>query len=147
MLPWRHVLVATDFSQCSVSATNAAIEIAARFDAKLTIAHVLEISVYVYSGETFSAVDLISPIDDAARKSLAETLERVRKQVPNAQSVFLQGSPVQELVGLIRSAQPDLVVIGTHGRRGVSHFFLGSVAERLVQQSPVSVLTIHPENS
>lgn len=145
MLPWRNILLATDFSLCSEKATHAAVELAAKFEANLTLVHVWEIPVYVYSGETFSPIDMLTPIEQVARKALAVALETARKRVPCAQSVLRRGAPAYEIVAQAQESKTDLVVIGTHGRRGPSHLLLGSVAERVVQRSPVPVLTIRSD--
>ncbi len=143
MLPWRHILLAIDFSPSSDTATDAAVELAQKFEARLTLIHVWEVPPYVYSGETFSGADLMTPIQEAAKKALRDALLSVQKKVPQAEGLLRRGGPAVELVAQINESKADLVILGTHGRRGLSHFVLGSVAEQVVQQSPVPVLTLH----
>ena len=144
MLPWRHIVLATDFSSCSEQATDAAIELAEKFEAALTVVHALEYPTYVYTAEAFTPVDLLAPLEQGAEKALAQALERVRKKIPRAQSILRRGSPALEVVAVAKEVKADLLVIGTHGRRGPTHFLLGSVAERVVQHAQIPVLTIRP---
>ena len=146
MLPWRHILLAIDFGPSSDTATDAAVELAQKFEAKLTLVHVWGVLPYVYSGETFSGADLMTPIQEAAEKALRDALSSVQKKVPQAEGLLRQGAPVVELIAQINESKADLVILGTHGRRGLSHFVLGSVAEQVVQRSPVPVLTLRADS-
>ena len=142
MLEWRRILLATDFSACSEKATEVAIDLALKVGAELTVMHVFEIPAYVGMGTTFSPVDILTPIRDAELASLAKALAHVRQRVPNAQSRFEDGNPTDRIVAAAADLPADLLVVGTHGRRGASHLLLGSVAERVVRLSAVPVLTI-----
>jgi len=68
----------------------------------------------------------------------------VRAEGPRTDAVFRQGTPFDVILDVAKSEGCDLIVIGTHGRRGVARVLLGSVAERVVRLSPVPVLTVHP---
>jgi len=85
-------------------------------------------------------------IDQQARqhtqKELAKLLARARKAGVRATAAVLEGSPHEQVPRAARRARADLLVIGTHGRTGVSKLLLGSVAERLVRVSLCPVLTI-----
>lgn len=73
---------------------------------------------------------------------LHEELSRARAKVPDADSVIIEGDPFPAIEQAARETGADLIVIGTHGRRGVRHAILGSVAEKLVQRGPCPVLTV-----
>ncbi len=81
----------------------------------------------------------------------AETRRRLEaiaqeKLAEVSHEVFVaSGNAAPEILNLAAEQHIDLIVMGTHGRKGVSHFFLGSVAQRVVRESPVPVLTIHPK--
>jgi nucleotide-binding universal stress UspA family protein len=141
-IEFNHVLVPIDFAEPSRRALDAAIELAQRFGGKLTLLHVYEVPAYVYGGITFATADFLAPIEEAARKQLSEALTEVQRKVPSAKAVLRQGGPAYEILAAIADLHPDLVVMGTHGRRGVSHALLGSVAERVVRMSTAPVLTI-----
>ena len=142
MNPLKNILVAVDFGESSKEALDLAVELAKRFDAKLTITHTCEIPAYAYPGVALTPVDLLGPIEDAARQALQGTLSDVQKRIPGARGILRRGTAAAETLAAIEETKPDLVVIGTHGRTGLSHLLLGSVAEKLVRLSPVPVLTV-----
>ena len=81
-------------------------------------------------------------------KKQAETLAaRLRRPSVDVQSRVVQGAPALEITRLSAELGADLVVMGTHGRTGLSHLLVGSVAERVVRTSLVPVLTIPPDRS
>lgn len=144
MLTWRHIVLATDFSACSNHAATLAEQLALKFDARFTLVHVWEVPAYAYPGVTYSPIDVFSSLEELAVKALHDAVEATRPRIPSVQGVLRRGAPAEELLAYVTEAKPDLVVIGTHGRRGAAHLLLGSVAERVVQRSPVPVLTVRP---
>jgi nucleotide-binding universal stress UspA family protein len=142
MLPFKHILVPTDFGESSKRALEVAIAMADKYQASLTLLHVCEIPVYSYPGMTIGAVDLLTPIQTAAREMLANTLAEVTKQVPGATGTLALGVAWREIEQAVADTHADLIVMGTHGRRGVMRALLGSVAQRTVQMSKVPVLTV-----
>ena len=142
MNPFRHVLVAVDFGPSSARALELAMKLVEGGDASLTLGHVVEIPSFAYVGMSFSAGDLVGPIEEAARAQLAALLASVRKRVASADAVLRRGYPSDELLELARESLADVIVIGTHGRLGVPHLFLGSVAEKVVRHSTVPVITV-----
>ncbi len=81
-------------------------------------------------------------MEKAARTALDEVEARTRKRHAETDSVLQIGAEWERILELVKARNIDLVVMGTHGRRGLSRVFLGSVAERVVRLSPVPVLTI-----
>lgn len=141
MTRFRHILVPVDFEPCSQRALEVAVDLAQTFDAKLTLLHAWEVPAYSYASSYVSA-DLWTLMEGAAKKQLAESLAEVRKRMPQARSVLVCGPAGFEIVKAIERENIDLVVIGTHGRQGLSRVFLGSVAEKVVRGSSVPVLTV-----
>lgn len=137
---FNHILVPVDFGEPSTRAVDLGIEMATAFSAALTIAHVWEIPVYPYMVPI--AVDFLTPVEDAAKAQLAEVVAAARARFPSVDSLLRKGVAWQEIVAAISEFGVDLVVMGTHGRQGLSHVLLGSVAERVVRLSPVPVLTV-----
>jgi nucleotide-binding universal stress UspA family protein len=142
MQTFKHILVPTDFHEASAAALDLAVAMAQAFDAKVTLLHVWEVPVYPYMDFMLNS-SLISQVENAAVKGLAQGLEALQKRQPNAQSKLKTGLPWQGVLEAINELQADLVIMGTHGRRGLSRLTLGSVAERVVRMSPVPVLTVH----
>ncbi len=135
ILPKR-LLYATDLSPASERACEAALELAKALDADLTVLFVLEPPPYPYP---------IS-IAESTRVAVEEQLDRVtdalRKEGVRAERCLREGSPANEIVGIVEENGLELVIVGTHGRKGISHWLLGSVAERVVRLSPAPVLTV-----
>jgi nucleotide-binding universal stress UspA family protein len=143
MPAFEHILVATDFGDASERALDVAVELAEKFSASLTLVHTYEIPTYVYAEMGgFSPVDLLTPVEDVAKQQFEVALATLRKRLPRAKGILRRGDPRAEILAAIDVTQADLVVMGTHGRRGLAHAFLGSVAEKTVRTSKVPVLTI-----
>ena len=139
----RKILVATDFSPCSNAALDLALEIANRQGASLTLLHVCEVPSYQYFG---GGVYVPSPeLVDVIRKDAEAGLEAARQRLGGhgvaIDSKVLTGSPGPDIVGYAREHGYDLIVVGTHGRRGLRRLLLGSVAEIVVRSADVPVLT------
>ncbi len=142
MTPIREILVATDFGECSKPALDTAVDLAEKLGAHLTVMHSYEIPSYVYTGGAFSSVDLVTPLEEAAQKCLDDTMKPVRERAPRAGAMLRRGPPWEQILDAAKELRADLVVVGTHGRRGLSHALLGSVAEKVVRLSPVPVLSV-----
>jgi nucleotide-binding universal stress UspA family protein len=136
------VLVATDFSEASERAVTLAVELARSPGSGLTVVHTCEVPVYAYTDMSFAPLDLLSPVVDVARERLGELMGRLAAVCPGAKSVLEVGVPWERILGVAAVTGADLIVMGTHGRRGVAHALLGSVAEKVVRLSPVPVLTV-----
>jgi len=141
MKPFTHILVATDFEKASQRALEVAIEIARKFDAPLTLLHVYDIPTYSYYAGPWPT-ELAASVEKAARATLSESLAAAQKALPTVDSVLCLGDISQQILAQISRTGANLLVIGTHGRRGLSHAILGSVAEKMVRMSPVPVLTV-----
>ena len=132
----RHILVPLDFSTDSERALDYALELASIFQARLTLLHVMHIPVMV-------EVDLhayLPKIETAARQQIEACQQRVQAAGLTSDMVLVRGVPFQDIVETARDRQVDLIVMGTHGRTGLPHAFLGSVAEKVVRLAPCPVL-------
>ena len=141
MATFKSILVPTDFSNHASHALQIAVGLVRDFGASITLLHVWEIPAYTYSEFAYAPVDLLTPVETAARLQLDDALAELRKQVPGATSILGRGYPAEEILLASAQAGADLIVMGTHGRRGLSHLLLGSVAERVVRTSSIPVLT------
>lgn len=139
MIAMKHILVPTDFSEPSDRALAAALELARAFKSKLTLLHIWSIPNTAY------AEALTWPIDEmerAARASLDAAVERTRKLYEPTDGLLREGSEWKQILSVAEELGCDLVIMGTHGRRGLPRLVLGSVAEKVVRMSPVPVLTV-----
>ena len=138
----KHILVPTDFGQCANHALDAAVSLATRFNAKLTLAHVCEIPISAYAMYAQGLVFPAENLEGEAQKALDSATEELKKRYPNSDSVMRSGATVEELIAIRDEIGADLIVMGTHGRHGVSRMLLGSMAEEVIRMSGVPVLTI-----
>jgi nucleotide-binding universal stress UspA family protein len=145
MKPIRHILFASDFSVASRRAFDAALTLARSNDARLTILHV-HVPVIPLVPEQYIESPKWLKLDRAARRwthhQLAALAIKARKAGVRAKPRLVSGEPSRMIVRAARSARPDLVVVGTHGRTGFSRLLLGSTAERVVATAPCPVLTV-----
>jgi nucleotide-binding universal stress UspA family protein len=139
----KHILVATDFGESARSALDMAVELAHKFGAALTLAHCWETPSYSYGGALYVSVDTITPIERAANRCLEEALLELKKSFPEATGVLRSGTAWEEILVAATESKADLIVIGTHGRRGLGRLLLGSVAEKVVRMAQLPVLTVH----
>jgi nucleotide-binding universal stress UspA family protein len=139
---FRHILVAVDFGSSSQAALDRAIELAAKLDTKLTLVHVCEVTPMIYAGMEYPVADWLTPLQDAAKKELDDLAAKVKAKVPGVGTALRVGFAAEEILAVAASTGADLVVTGTHGRKGIGRFLLGSVAERVVRLSKVPVLTV-----
>jgi nucleotide-binding universal stress UspA family protein len=138
----KHILVPTDFAAASASALELGVQMARAFDAKLTLLHVWELPIYPYMDFMLNST-VITEVEDAATKGLARALAELQKTMPTAVSQLKTGLPWQGILEASDELGVDLVIMGTHGRHGLSRVTLGSMAEKVVRLSKVPVLTVH----
>lgn len=138
----EHILVPVDFGDTSKRAEDYAIALASKFGAKITLLHVWSVPTPSYAETALVPLDAI---ETAAKEMLDNVYGRIREVYPRCDAVLEAGAPWDRIVDSAEKLGADLIVIGTHGRRGVPRFVLGSVAEKVVRLSPVPVLTVGPE--
>lgn len=155
---FRHILCATDLSHSSKDALRYAVALARETGAALTVLHVVEPAVTPtpwftrYSDtEAEFARKVVEREQAAARDVLATLVAEAQSGIgPEAlkPSLVVRVGVVSDVI-LSTAAEvgADLVVVGTHGRRGLQHLLLGSIAERIVRTSPVPVLTVRPRDA
>jgi universal stress protein A len=143
----QKILLPTDFSTYSAAATKYACELATKFDAELHLLHMLE--THLTSTPSFvMGLDLpryISESRVAAEKSLAGILDPKWAAGRTVVKATVEGSPKTEIIAYARKHNIDLIVLATHGRTGLAHVLMGSVAESVVRTAPCPVLTVRPE--
>jgi len=141
----ENVLFATDFSKYSNDALPYALSIARKYGAKLIALHVIESTTL---GNAIPTVEVQAIAAQALREATEEMkgLESRLKDVPH-ETMIRRGDISEEIASIIDSRQIDLIVVGTHGRTGVSRLVVGSVAEKIFRQATCPVLTVGPDVS
>ena len=140
------ILVPTDFSATSDEALAFAKTLAGRFGASLHLVHAFEdpFTAAAFASEAYSTLPLTLR-DDMVREAerrLADRLPEDQKVLFNGTTEIVAGTPTKTITEYAATLGADLIVMGTHGRSGVAHLLLGSVAERVVRQAAAPVLTI-----
>ena len=135
------LLVATDFSDDSARALVWGKELARRFGAEIVVLHVEEL----LAGAPSS--DLAVERHRAAEQGLERLVAQLREGGFAARGVLRAGTAFEDIVDVALAEPVDLIVLGTHGRSGLFHLLMGSVAERVVRHAHCPVLTVrHTED-
>jgi nucleotide-binding universal stress UspA family protein len=143
MKPIKRILVATDFSECSERALDHAIALARAFGASITLLHAWEIPVYGFpDGSFIASPEASNRIMNAARDALTLTVDRRKDSGVRIEPELREDVAWMAIGAVAEEIDADLVVLGTHGRRGLSHALLGSVAEKVIRTCSRPVLTI-----
>lgn len=126
------IMVPTDGSKCSLKAEDVAISIAKNFNAKLVVLHVID-------------EKLIYPFDvleEEGTKILDEATRKGKEEGLDVEQVLIVGSPTHDMEKIVEKTGTDLVVIGTHGKTGLTKIIMGSVAESTLKTVKVPVLLV-----
>ncbi len=144
MAGWKKLCCAVDFSETSRAAMREAAELARRFDGKLDLVHVHLPPPIAAAPDVFvPPPEFLEVASNELRGAMARWQEEAERVVGRAvNATVLLGSPADDIARFTREHGHDLLVVGTHGRRGVQRLLLGSVAERLVREAPCSVLVV-----
>jgi nucleotide-binding universal stress UspA family protein len=145
MKPIERIMVPTDFSAGAAAAAEVAAELAIRLGASVDIVTVVDTSAfeYIYRDVAYRA----QRIADVRGRALSEAqqfaddhfngIERMRMKVH-----VRDGDVFSSLMHAARDLGSDMIVMGTHGRTGIAHLVIGSIAEKMVRASPIPVLTV-----
>jgi nucleotide-binding universal stress UspA family protein len=142
--PFKKILVPIDFSAHSKEAVRVAADLCKRYDAELTLLHVYEpVAIALPEGYVPYDPEQLTQILSAFHRQLLDAKQE-------AQALGLRSVDIQQMQGVVESeivdyaelGKFDLLVMGTHGRRGLQHMLLGSVTERVLRRAPCPVLTV-----
>jgi nucleotide-binding universal stress UspA family protein len=140
--PIKHILVAHDFEPDSDAALDYALGLARPLGARITLLHTYEIPSMGAPEVLVMATDWTKQIGAVSRESLAKVAERAGASGTPIAAEVREGSTWREVESFAREHHVDLVVVGSHGRRGLSRALLGSVAEKVVRTAPCPVLVV-----
>ena len=149
MAEFKKILYATDFSDLSAWALDTAVYLARVCSAELHCLHVLDDSYQYWLTMESVAVPAVPSTEELVKAAEKQLETFVKDRVPeerHAVRAVLTGRPFLEIIHYARGQNIDLIVLGTHGRSGLSHVLMGSVAEKVVRKSPCAVLTVRNPN-
>lgn len=141
----RRIVHPSDFSPASAPAFAAAVRSVRANRAELLLIHVLA-PVVPLLDESFASpkpyLELQRAVREQGQGQLDQLIVEARKAGARARGLLMEGTPAEQIVLAAKSERADLIVMGTHGRTGLTRLFLGSVAERVVGTAPCPVLTV-----
>lgn len=142
---FERILLPTDGSEAVEPAIEAALDIAARYDATLHVLYIVDASsVVAGAGDGFTGIDnLLSELEASGREAADKIVARAESAEIEAQTAVRQGSPREDILTYAAEQDVDLIVMGTHGRTGVKRTLLGSVTEAVVRHAEIPVMTVH----
>ena len=146
MIILHRILVATDFSDCSNEALDYAIYLARNFGADLYLLHAFGLPFFSHTGVSPGVHpevhQWIKEVKKDAASQLNDLAEKIRKEGAKVHPIFKEGTPFIEILKSAGEIPADLIVMGTHGRSGLSHVLMGSEAERVVRKASCPVFTV-----
>lgn len=143
MLEIRTVLCPVDFSTASDRALSYTIDLAKLLNAKVHIIHVWQPLLYALGdGVIIPAGEFINQLVSELNDKLNSVISQHQGQGIEVTGALVEGVPYDGIIQVAQQHPAELIVMGTHGRKGFTHFMLGSVAERVVRTSPVPVVTV-----
>jgi nucleotide-binding universal stress UspA family protein len=144
MLTIKTILVPIDLGDPSDAALAYAVDLAEAVRAKVFVLYAFELPVVgLPDGAIVATPDLATRITTAGQAALDRALAMHQSRGVAIDARLQQGDPREVILATAKEIGADLVVMGTHGRRGIARALIGSVTERVVREAPVPVLTIH----
>jgi len=144
MVEIKRILFPIDFTENSSKILPYALSVSEKYDGMIYLLHVIKDIREFVSGFYIPLNQYKEKALNGAETALNMVCDEQLQGCPNFQKRILFGDPAQEILKTIESEGIDLVIMGTHGRKGLEHVVFGSVAENVVKKSPVPVLTINP---
>ena len=138
----KRILVPIDFSGPSLKALRYAVPFAEQFGATISLVHVREPIILPPDLPNASSVPLMAMQEEEARKKLYDLGYREIEELVPLDIHVCSGKPAEEIVNLARGLEADLIIIATHGYKGLMHLVMGSTAEKVVRSAPCPVLVV-----
>jgi nucleotide-binding universal stress UspA family protein len=140
----HHILVPTDFSMYADRALAYAVRLATALQSRLTLLHVIHSTLLEVPGmETEPTYHTyLHELEETVSQTLQGMCQQLRDAGIPGDIAIVHGVPYHEIIEIAAAKNVDLIVMGSHGRTGLAHVLLGSVAERVVRLAPCSVLVV-----
>lgn len=143
----QKILVAVDFSDCSVAAAKQALALGSPLGAQLDVIHTYDVPTFVAPHAVMFTTDFEAPLSAQVERQATEQLATFCQRVglsdyPGITTRVLLGPAGPVILDVAEHEHPDLIVIGTHGRTGVARLLMGSTAEKVLRHAKCPVLTV-----
>ncbi len=142
MISLKKILCPIDHSDCSKEALKYAVSFAMKDEAKLYLLHIIDIRSF---NDSLVAMSQQIPDEETLellRMKLLDCIPEDIRDDMDVEATVIQGIPFAEIISTAKEKEIDMIVIGSHGRTGISHMMLGSVSEKVVRKAPCPVLTV-----
>tara|TARA_B100001079_G_scaffold95701_1_gene82065 strand:- start:470 stop:928 length:459 start_codon:yes stop_codon:yes gene_type:complete len=142
MIDIKNILCPVDHSDCSKEALKYAVSFAIKDNSKLYLLHVIDICAF---DESINAMTPQIPDDETLAQLKTKLLDCIPEEMRddmNVEALVVQGIPFVEIISTAKRNDVDMIVLGSHGRTGISHMMMGSVSEKVVRKAPCPVLTV-----
>lgn len=147
MPAWKKILCPIDFSETSRMAMLEAVELAKKHEAQVFLLHVLEERWPVAHGDLLAPPEYLARRNEGAAQEMAAWKEVAVQIAPGrVLTEMVGGHPATEILRIAREGDFDVIVLGTHGRRGLRRLMMGSVAAEVARTAPCSVVVVRPRN-
>ena len=146
MQAFKNILFPIDFSECSEKVFPFALEIAQKFNAKLHLLFVVRDISYLTTIDVSRDIlmNTVAEIARAGESQMEAFCDKNLRDFSNYEAKVLTGNPADEIVKFADEQGIDLIVMGTHGRKGLDRTLMGSVADYTIKNAAVPVFTINP---
>jgi len=146
----KHIVVATDYSENSLPALETAFNLTLETTATLYLVHVIEVP-----ATAPALAPAVAPVEPPIEELREQAIGRLEDLIPedwkegviSLETVILVGTPSREIANFAREKDADMIIVGTHGRRGLSRILMGSTAEALLREAPCQVLVVKGKDS
>ncbi len=142
MISLKKILCPIDHSDCSKEALRYAVSFAMKDKAKVILLHIIDIRFF---NEELDSISAQVPNEETIEQLKVKLLDCIPEEIRDdmdVEAIVAQGVPFAEIISTAKEKEIDMIVIGSHGRTGISHMMLGSVSEKVVRKAPCPVLTV-----
>ncbi|MGR3301283.1 MAG: universal stress protein [Candidatus Scalindua sp.] len=142
MINIKNILCPIDHSDCSKEALKYAVSFAIKDNSKLYLLHVIDIRAF---DESITTMTPQIPDDETLKRLKTKLLDCIPEEIRDdmdVEALVVQGIPFVEIISTAKKDDIDMIVIGSHGRTGITHMMMGSVSEKVVRKAPCPVLTV-----
>jgi len=140
---YDHILFPTDGSDGADAALTHAMELAETYDARLSVLFVVDSS---YLGSSAAEATTFEALRGVGEEAIEETVDRIEDNGIDAAGALREGQPYTTILEYAEETDVDVIVMGTHGRRGLDRYLLGSVTEKVVRAADVPVMTVRMDD-
>ncbi len=140
----KRILFATDFSEGSSNALPYAVDMAKHYGARLYFVHVIyDVSKTAGWYVPHVSIDeMYKDMEKSARAELEKSFIEEMRGIKDIEYIILKGTPYEEITRFVEENKIDMIVLGTHGRKGIDRMIFGSTAEQIVRNAPCPVLSV-----